>query len=448
MKNNLACVILAAGSGSRMKSDIPKPLHKLAGRSMLSHVIGTAEQLNPEKIIVVIGNDMDAMRIEAAPHQCVIQEVANGTGGAVLAAEAELKDFNGDVLVLFGDSPLIRAKNIKDMIHKRQESDDTGLVFSGMFPDNPGYYGRMVVNDDGILSKIVEFKDADEREKNIHFCNGGIVCAESKNLFKWLHKIGNNNAQGEYYLTDLPQIAKLDNRITRVAIVLPEDMEGANSKNDLAKLEYKLQMRYRNKFMEDGVTLIDPITTYFSYDTKIGRDVTIYPNVFFGKGVEIANNVTIHPFSHLEGCRIADRASIGPFARLRPDAEIGEDVKIGNFVEVKKSTIGKGSKLPHLSYIGDAEIGEKSNIGAGTITCNYDGFFKYKTIIGDNAFIGSNTALVAPVEIGNNTIIGAASCITKNVPENDLSLTRADTKNISGWAKKFKDKQQKKKDNS
>ncbi len=438
MPKKLACVILAAGKGTRMKSDISKPLHKVVGRSMVGHVIDTATKLNPDEIIVVIGSDMADMREEVAPHKIVIQEVANGTGGAVIPAKKYLENFNGNIIVLFGDTPLITEDSIEKLLQVMNKSDNTALVYSAMLLDNPKKYGRMIVKNDDILDKIVEFKDASKKEKKINLCNGGIMCADGKYLFDWLGELDCDNSQGEYYLTDLPKIAKKYGKITKIAQIDAEDMEGVNSREDLARVENIFQNRLRRYAMQNGVTLQDPNTVYFSYDTKIAKDTTVGANVVFGTGVEIASNVTILPFSHLEECKIKAGASIGPFARIRPQSEIGENAKIGNFVEIKKTTLGRGAKASHLTYLGDTEVGEGSNIGAGTITCNYDGFLKYKTKIGKRAFIGSNSSLVAPVNIADGAYVGAGSVITVDVPENSLSVTRA--KNIirKNWAENFR----------
>jgi bifunctional UDP-N-acetylglucosamine pyrophosphorylase/glucosamine-1-phosphate N-acetyltransferase len=303
----------------------------------------------------------------------------------------------------------------------------------------------MVMDDDGTLKKIVEFKDASTEEKNITLCNGGIVCADGTKLFQWLSQVGNNNAQGEYYLTDLPAIARKDNRQTHVVEVPAEEMEGINSRVDLARIEKLFQKRLREEHMLAGVTLIDPETVYFSYDTVIGQDVTIEPNVFFGPGVVIRNNVHIQANCHIAGSEIEEGASIGPFARLRNGSKIGKDAHLGNFVETKNTHVGAGAKAGHLTYLGDAEIGEKTNIGAGVITCNYDGFLKHKTKIGKDAFVGSNSALVAPVTIGNGAFIGAGSTIGQSVPDNALGITRAPQINKEGWVPEYRQKKIKEK---
>lgn len=445
MTRKLGCIILAAGRGARMKSAIPKPLHKVAGRPMVGHVIAAAEALDPDKIVVVIGNDMEQMAEAVRPHPVTVQQVANGTGGAALTAKDHFKGFEGDILILFGDTPLVTTAALQKMIDIRRQFPSIGLTFSGMRAPLPNTYGRMVLDDDGTLKKIVEFKDATDEEKNIPLCNGSIVCADGAQLFKWLGQVSNNNAQSEYYLTDLPAIARKDNRQTHVVEFTADELSGVNSRAELANIEKIAQQRLREKHMAGGATLVDPETVYFSYDTVIGQDVTIEPNVFFGPKVKIANNVEIRANSHIEGAEIGEGATIGPFARLRSGSKIGRDARVGNFVETKNTHIGAGAKASHLSYLGDADIGENANIGAGAITCNYDGFVKSKTKIGKEAFIGSNSALIAPVTIGNGAYVGAGSTISKDVPDNALGITRAPQLNKEGWAPEFRQKKIKEK---
>ncbi|MEZ0224227.1 MAG: bifunctional UDP-N-acetylglucosamine diphosphorylase/glucosamine-1-phosphate N-acetyltransferase GlmU [Alphaproteobacteria bacterium] len=436
----LACIILAAGKGTRMKSALPKPLHAIAGRAMVSHVVATCEALNPDKIVIVIGPDMQAVADAVKPHATAIQQVANGTGGAALAAKEHFKGFDGDILIVFSDTPLVTSETMQRMVELRRQIPAIGLTYSGFRPADPAKYGRMMMDDDGTLKKIIEFKDANAEEKKIGLCNGGIVCADGAKLFDWLAQVGNDNAQKEYYLTDLPPIARKDNRTTHVVEMPEEETAGINTREDLAHLERMLQQRLRRQHMLNGATLTDPESVFFSYDTVIGQDVIIGPNVIFGTGVTVANNAEILPFCHLEGAMVAEGAHIGPYARLRPGTTVGTNAKVGNFVETKNAKLGPGVKASHLSYLGDADIGENTNIGAGTITCNYDGFMKYKTTIGKEAFIGSNTALIAPVTIGNGAIIGAGSSIGKDVPDNALGITRAPQVNKDGWASEFRQK--------
>jgi bifunctional UDP-N-acetylglucosamine pyrophosphorylase/glucosamine-1-phosphate N-acetyltransferase len=445
MSKKLGCIILAAGKGTRMKSALPKQLHEIAGRSLMKHVISTAEALSPDKIVVVISPDMPQMVEEARPHATAVQAVANGTGGAALAAKEHFKGFDGDILIMFSDTPQVTILTLQKMLDIRRQFPDTGLTFSGIRVNTPNAFGRMVMDDDGTLKKIVEFKDATAEEKSITLCNGDAVCADGAKLFEWLSQVGNSNAQGEYYLTSLPAIARKDNRQTRVVEVPVTEMGGINSRVDLAKVEKIMQQRLREEHMLNGATLIDPETVYFSYDTVIGQDVVIEPNVFFGPGVIVRSGAHILANSHIVGTEIDEGAQVGPFARLRAGSKIGRDAHIGNFVETKNTTIGAGAKAGHLSYLGDAEVGEKANIGAGTITCNYDGFLKHKTKIGKDAFIGSNTALVAPVTIGNGAFVGAGSTISQNVPDNALGITRAPQITKEGWAPEFRQKKIKEK---
>ncbi|MDE1150934.1 MAG: bifunctional UDP-N-acetylglucosamine diphosphorylase/glucosamine-1-phosphate N-acetyltransferase GlmU [Micavibrio sp.] len=435
----LAFIVLAAGKGSRMVSALPKPLHRLAGLPLVGHVLAAAESLNPDKIIVVTGPDMPEMAEAVKPHITAIQSVANGTGGAALAAKDALAGFDGDILIVYGDTPLVTAATMQRMVDIRRQFPAVGLTYSGMIPADPGRYGRMVMDDDGTLKKIVEFKDATDAEKKITLCNGGIVCADGTKLFEWLSQVGNDNAQKEYYLTDLPPIARRDNRTTQVVEVPCHEMEGVNTRVELAQLEARVQQALREKHMLNGVTLTDPASTFFCMDTLIGEDVTVGPNVVFGPGVVISRDVDILPFCHIEGAAVAPGATIGPFARLRPGTHIGPDAKVGNFVETKNVSLGAGAKASHLTYLGDAEVGENANIGAGTITCNYDGFFKSKTIIGKDAFIGSNSALIAPVTIGDGAIVGAGSAIAKDVPAHALALTRSEQVQKNGWAAGFRE---------
>jgi len=443
MKQKLGCIILAAGKGSRMKSNIAKPLHKVANLSMVGHVIKTAESLEPEKIVVVIGPDMEDMKKEVSPHTTVIQEVQNGTGGAVLAAKKQFKGFKGDILILYGDSPLVQACTLQKMVETIRQFPALGLTFAGMQVDKPNRYGRMIRNTDGTLDRIVEYKDATEKQREITLCNGGIVCADASKLFDWLERVDNKNAQKEYYLTDLPVIARKDNRMTHVVEVPVDEMAGANSRQELANLERLMQERLREKHMTEGATLVDPSTVYFSHDTIIGQDVIIEPNVFIGLGVEIGDNVHIKAYSHLEGVKVSNNAVIGPFARIRPESTIASGVIIGNFVEIKNSHIAEGTKASHLTYIGDSEVGHDTNIGAGTITCNYDGYKKNKTFIGNNVFVGSNTALVAPVKVEDGAIIAAGSTITKDVEAGALGITRPTQNSVKGFAEKRKTKKAK-----
>ena len=439
-KRKLAIVILAAGKGTRMNSqashELPKVMHELAGLPMINWLLKTAEQLSPEKIIVVTGPDMLDLKKAVQPHISVTQPERNGTAGAVKAALPELEGFEGDVLILLGDTPLVKAQTLSSLIEAKYKG---GVSVLACVMKNPDGYGRMIAGKDNVLQKIVEDKDATEQEKEITLVNTGAFCVGGAQLSKWVNRIGNDNAQGEYYLTDLPEIAAKDKVETHIARASDEsEICGCNTLADLAALEKTLQNRLRLAAMEGGVKLFDPESVYFHFDTKIGAGTAIEPNVFFGPGVEIAGNVTIKAFCHFEGVKIESGTTIGPFARLRLGAHIEEDVRIGNFVEVKNTIMRQGSKANHLAYIGDASIGENSNIGAGVITCNYNGFEKHKTEIGNNVFVGSNAALIAPVTIGDGAIVAAGSAITKDVPADSLSMERSKEEVRKGWAATYR----------
>ncbi|MCG8492027.1 MAG: bifunctional UDP-N-acetylglucosamine diphosphorylase/glucosamine-1-phosphate N-acetyltransferase GlmU [Sneathiellales bacterium] len=434
----IAAVILGAGMGTRMKSRKPKVLHQIAGRAMVSHLLATVNELNAEKNIVVVAPGMDDVRAEVDPAEIAIQDKALGTGHAVAAALPSLQGFEGDVLVLYGDTPLITRETLENMIETRRRDTNTAVVVLGFEPEDPMEYGRLITNEKGDLEAIVEFADADAVQKAVGLCNSGVMAIDGAKIQSLIDEIGNDNAKGEYYLTDIVEIARKKDLPCKVVKGDEEELLGVNNRIQLAEAEAIAQKRWRKDAMEKGATLIDPASVFFSHDTKLGQDVIIEPNVFFGPGVTIGNDVRIKANSHLEGTTIGDTAQIGPFARLRPGAKIADDVKIGNFVEVKKADLEKGAKVSHLSYIGDARIGAEANIGAGTITCNYDGYDKFKTDIGAGAFVGSNTALVAPVSIADGAIIGAGSTVTKNVEQDALMVERADEVQKSGWAARFR----------
>lgn len=443
MKNlATACVILAAGKGTRMKSALPKVMHAIAGCPMLGHAMATAQEaLQPERMIVVTAEGMDNVAQYAqkvcASTQIAIQHQQAGTGDAVRAALPALDGFSGVVFVLYGDTPLIKPDTLRVM-QTTLEQSNAAIAVLGMRPCDPAAYGRLILNDKGELDRIVEFKDASPAEQQVDLCNSGVMAIRMESLPNWLNNLTNNNAKKEYYLTDLVAMARADKRSCIVVEAPEEDLMGVNDRAQLAEAEEILQQRLRQQAMENGVTLLDPASVYFSYDTTLGSDVIVEPNVFFGVGVKVAEGVHIKAFSHFESTNIGAGAIVGPFARLRPGAEIGEKARIGNFVEIKQATLGAGAKVNHLSYIGDAHIGVQANIGAGTITCNYDGFDKYQTRVGDNAFVGSNTALVAPVEIGANAIVGAGSVITEDVEADSLSMTRPNQLHRPNWAKQFR----------
>ncbi|MEX1035012.1 MAG: bifunctional UDP-N-acetylglucosamine diphosphorylase/glucosamine-1-phosphate N-acetyltransferase GlmU [Sneathiella sp.] len=437
--SSIATVVLAAGAGTRMKSAKPKVMHEIGGRPMISHLLGTVGALDPAKIVVVTSPAMDTVQEEVAPAEIAIQKEALGTGHAVAAALDALGGFAGDVLILYGDTPLIEAETLRKMIEKRRASDKCAVVVLGFEPDEAAEYGRLVTDTAGNLTAIVEFADADAATRNIGLCNSGVMAIDGAQLADLINAIDNKNAKGEYYLTDIVELA-IERGFTCAYVKGAEqELLGVNNRAQLAEAEKIAQTRWRTAAMAEGATLIDPETVWFSHDTKLGRDVVIEPGVFFGPKVTIGDNVRIKAFSHLEGATIGEAAQIGPYARLRPGAEIASDVKIGNFVEIKKSTLERGAKISHLSYIGDARVGAEANIGAGTITCNYDGYDKFVTDIGAGAFIGSNTALVAPVKIGDGAIIGAGSTISKNVAADALGIERATEQQKPGWARRFRE---------
>ena len=428
--SNLACIVLAAGKGERMHSSLPKVLHPLAGRPMLNWVLATVEALHPKHVIVVTAPDGDAVRAAAHPYVSVVQEKQRGTADAVKAALPALSGFDGQILVLYGDGPLYTAATL----HKLLDNAEGGLAYLAMQPDDPHGYGRMLQNPDGSLRHIVEEKDATPDQRTVRLCWSGVMCGSVKDLGKWLQQIEPRNAAGEYYLTDLPRIAAADGQKTAIGFSPAEETLGANTRAELAVLEQRLQNRLRRQAMADGATLVDPASVFFSFDTRLGRDVTVEPNVFFGPNVTVEDNVVIHAFSHLEGVIVRHGASIGPFARLRPGSDIGPDSRIGNFVEVKNAVLGAGVKAGHLAYIGDADVGAHTNFSCGAITVNYDGFAKKsRTTIGENAMIGSNVNLVAPVTVGAGAYVAAGATVVKDVPADALAVARTDAKIIEGW---------------
>jgi len=441
MTNPIAAIILAAGMGTRMKSDLHKVLHPIAGRPMLLHLIDNVRVLDPERIVVVAGARRDQVEAAATPLgvEVAIQAEQLGTGHAVRQAEAALSGFDGDVLILYGDVPLVSTATMARMIARLHGDGEPSVVVLGFRPADAAAYGRVIADKDGRIAKIVEYKDASADERAVTLCNSGLMAVRSADLFRLLAQVTNDNAAGEYYLTDLAELAVKDGRGAVVVETAADEVAGVNSRAELAAVDASWQAKRRVEAMADGATLVDPATVWFSFDTKVGRDVLIEPNVFFGPGVAVADGATIRGFSHIEGATIGAGAEVGPYARLRPGAVLGEKSKVGNFVEVKKAVLGKGAKANHLTYLGDAEIGAGANIGAGTITCNYDGFFKYKTVIGEGAFVGSNSALVAPVTIGAGAIVGAGSTVTRDVEPDALRLVRPEQQTKSGWAKRFRE---------
>ncbi len=435
----VAVIVLAAGQGTRMKSDLHKVLHPIAGRPMLLHLLASAAALSPARTIVVSGARREQIEAAVAPLgvEVVLQAEQLGTGHAVLQAADALKGFDGDVVILYGDVPLVRSETMTALVERLHGADAPAAVVLGFRPADAGAYGRVIAQD-GVIEKMVEFKDASDAERAVNLCNSGLMAVRAADLFALLGRVGNANAAGEYYLPDIVMLASGDGRASAVIEADADEVAGVNSRAELAAVEAQWQGVRRAQAMADGATLIAPHTVWFSWDTKLGRDVVIEPDVFFGPGVSVADGATIHAFSHLEGATIGPKAEIGPFARLRPGAVLGERTKIGNFVEVKKTVMGAGAKANHLTYLGDAEVGPGANVGAGTITCNYDGFFKYKTEIGAGAFVGSNSALVAPVTIGPGAIVAAGSVITADVAPDSLAVARGKQESKPGWAAGFR----------
>ena len=428
----ITAIVLAAGMGTRMKSKTLKCLHKIAGLPMMDHLLAMLADIDASQKILVISEEMKEKLVFPPDVKTVVQKERLGTGHAVMQAKEYFLENSDDVVVVYGDNPLIRAETINEMISRRREG--MSVVVLGFDAKDPARYGRLVVDENGFLDRIVEFKDATNAEKKITLCNSGVMCFDGSRIAGLLSEITNDNKAGEYYLTDAVAIAKKNGLKVGVVIGDEEEMQGVNSRYELAKAESNYQKRRRRELMDNGVTLIDPNTVYVSYDTEIAPDVVIEPNVFFGPHVKIESDVTVKAFSHIEGATIKSGAVIGPFARLRPGAVIENDAHIGDFVEIKNSVIGKKSKVNHLSYIGDTDMGGGTNIGAGTITCNYDGYFKHRTVIGDNVFIGSHTCMVAPVVIGNGAFTAAGSTVTRNVPDDALAVARAVQTVKEGWA--------------
>jgi bifunctional UDP-N-acetylglucosamine pyrophosphorylase/glucosamine-1-phosphate N-acetyltransferase len=435
-----AAVILAAGKGTRMKSDLHKVLHPVAGRPMLMHLLAGIEALGPVAEVVVVGAGREQVEkaVAARGARVALQEPQLGTAHAVARAESALEGFDGDVLILYGDVPMVQTETCARMLARLHEADRPAAVVLGFRPDDALAYGRIIADAEGNIARMVEYKDATTEERAVDLCNSGLMAVRGADLWPLLKRVGNDNAAGEYYLPDVVMLALADGRTSAVIEAEAWEVAGVNSRAELADMEADWQARRRARAMADGATLIAPETVWFAWDTVIGRDVTIEPNVVFGGGVTVADGVTIHAFSHLEGATVATKADIGPFARLRPGAQIGEKARVGNFVEVKNAVLGVGAKANHLSYIGDGEVGAGANIGAGTIFCNYDGFFKYRTVVGEGAFVGSNSALVAPVTIGKGAIVAAGSVVTKDVAADALALVRPAQEEKPGWAARFR----------
>jgi bifunctional UDP-N-acetylglucosamine pyrophosphorylase / glucosamine-1-phosphate N-acetyltransferase len=445
MTHPIAAIVLAAGKGTRMKSDLHKVLHPIAGRPMLLHLMASVDELDPAKKVVIVGDKADQLEAAlAGSADLAVQDPQLGTGHAVQQGEGALAGFDGDVLILYGDVPFVPAATMQAMIDRLNAPDAPAVVVLAFEPADAQQYGRVITEGDRVV-KMVEHKDASDAERAVRLCNSGLMAAKSADLFGLLARVTDDNAAKEYYLVDIVNIANADGRHCAVVVTDPYDVAGINSRSELAAMEGEWQARRRLAAMADGASLIAPNTVWFAWDTELGRDVTIEPNVFFGPGAKVADNVKIRANCHIEGATVGTGCEVGPFARLRPGTILGEKAKVGNFVETKKAVLGSGAKANHLTYLGDVTVGAGANIGAGTITCNYDGYFKYQTVIGENAFIGSNSALVAPVKIGRDAIVAAGSAVTRDVADGELRLVRGEQLVKPGWADRFHDAMRKKK---
>ncbi len=454
--HSVAAIVLAAGAGTRMASDLPKPLHPIAGRPLIGHVLDRLAPLAPDPLVVIGSpNAAESLRAAVAPHSVAVQERAEGTADAVKAAREALSSATeGTVLIAYGDTPFIETDTFRAMLARRDEG--AAVVVLGFRPKDTANYGRLVLEagssgaesgdigsnaaGQSALERIVEHRDASPEEKAIKLCNSGVMAVDAACLMALIDRIGSNNAKGEFYLTDIVAEAYKNGLSCAVVEGEEDEMIGVDSRWDLARAEAIWQNRRRLRAMEEGASLVDPETVWFSHDTVLGRDVVIEPNVVFGPGVAVEDGVRIMAFSRIEGAYIAAGAAVGPFVRLRPGTSIGAGARVGNFVEMKNAALGPRAKASHLSYIGDSKVGADANIGAGTITCNYDGFAKHRTIIGEGAFIGSNTALVAPVTIGDGAMVGAGSTVSRDVPEDALAVERAQTKVRPGMARTLRDR--------
>jgi bifunctional UDP-N-acetylglucosamine pyrophosphorylase/glucosamine-1-phosphate N-acetyltransferase len=436
----VAAVILAAGKGTRMRSTLHKVLHPLGGRPMLMHLLAALDSLNPARRVVVVGDKADQLREALSGTDVVlaVQEPQLGTGHAVLQAEAALQGFAGTVLVLFGDVPLISAATMLRLTAAVDGNDGPAIAVLGFKPPEPGAYGRVIADAQGRIERMVEAKDATPQELAVPLCNAGLMAVRAEHLVPLLRQLGNANAAGEYYLPDIVMQAAGRGLAAVVLEAGADEVIGVNSRAELASAEALFQARRRAELMAAGVSLVAPETVFLSWDTDIGQDSVVEPSCVFGPGVQVGAGVRIRAFSHLEGAEVADGCEVGPYARLRPGTRLGAGAKVGNFVETKKAVLGRGAKANHLSYIGDAEVGPDANVGAGTITCNYDGFNKHRTVIGAGAFIGSNTALVAPVSVGDGAMVAAGSVITQDVEAGSLAVARAPQVSKAGWAARFR----------
>jgi bifunctional UDP-N-acetylglucosamine pyrophosphorylase/glucosamine-1-phosphate N-acetyltransferase len=446
MTRPIAAIVLAAGKGTRMKSRRHKVLHPVAGRPMIEHLMASLAELSPERTVVVVGDGREQLEAQLGTRATpVVQEPQLGTGHAVLQAQAALEGFEGDVLVLYADVPFVRAETMRAMVDRLHlEGDPADIVVLGFEPEDTLEYGR-VIADGGRINWMVEHKDANEDERRCRLCNSGLMAVRGEGLFELLAQVGNDNAQGEYYLPEIVNVAiGRGGACAVIATSDPDEVAGINSRAELAAAEARWQRTRRAAAMAGGATLVAPETVFFAWDTTLGRDVTVEPNVVFGPGVSVADGATIHAFCHLEGAQVGEGVSVGPFARLRPGTQLAKGARVGNFVEVKNTVLGEGAKANHLTYLGDATVGAGANIGAGTITCNYDGYFKYRTEIGERAFIGSNSALIAPVSVGADAIVAAGSAVSRDVAAGELRMVRAEQLVKPGWADRFHDTMKKK----
>ena len=426
-------IILAAGLGTRMKSALPKACHPIAGRPMLHHLIDSVRDVF-DRIVVVIGPDMPQLAAIAAPHSVIVQHERLGTAHAALLAAEHFGD--DEVAILYADNPLITPGTLRALTQRRGRGD-VGLALVAMRPDDPGRYGR-VIGDDGYVERVVEWADANAGEQAVTLCNAGVLCAPGPAMRRWLRAVGRDNAQGEYYLTDVVALARAEGALVAFVEAPFAELRGINSRAELAEAEAEVQRRLRLAAMEAGVTMTAPETVFLCADTRLAPDVSIGPHVVFGPGVTVESGAEILPFCHFVGAHIGPGAIVGPYARLRPGTRVGAGAHVGNFVELKNTTLSDGAKANHLSYLGDADIGAKTNVGAGTITCNYDGYMKYRTTIGSGVFVGSHAVLVAPLTIGDGAFIAAGSVITDNVAPDAMAFGRARQETRPGRAADFR----------
>ena len=445
--SSIAAIILAAGKGTRMKSARHKVLHEVGGRPMIEHLLAAVEELSPAHLVTIVGEAREQVQDRLASRvSYAVQEPQLGTGHAVQQAQAALAGFSGDVLVLYGDVPFVRPATMQAMIDRLHADDAPAAVVLAFEPADPLRYGRVIADGDGRIAKMVEYKDASDDERGCGLCNSGLLAARAQDLFALLDRVSNDNAQAEFYLPDIVNIVIADGRDCAVVTTdTPDEVAGINSRAELATAEAQWQQYKRDEAMVAGVTLRAPETVFFSWDTQLAEDVVVDQNVVFGPGVTVAAGARIKAFSHLEGATVGEGVEVGPYARLRPGAVLEAGSKVGNFVEIKNATLGEGAKASHLTYLGDATVGAGANIGAGTITCNYDGYFKHRTTIGPRAFIGSNSSLIAPVNIGADAIVAAGSAVSRDVADGELRMVRSEQLVKPGWADRFHDTMKKKK---